>query len=234
MSLTLRDILAEVLTGSTLNVTTATATDMLNVVVDNSGANPALRVSGISGTGGSGTSGKNGTNGTSGTSGVGSPGTSGTSGVNGNVGSSGTSGVGSPGTSGTSGANGVNGTAGNDGTSGTSGNTGTSGTSGIGIDGSSGTSGKDGGGSANYTPQFVSQTSFTGTTSIFYRCSGVTEFCTPDSGGDGAWLLIKNVDDATLNVHAETSTIDYLTNKNLNAHDSILLIAGDTGNWDIS
>jgi len=68
-SQTLRDLFASVITGSTINTTYSTATDLLRSVVDTSGDNPALRVYG-SGTSGSGSSGSSGTNGAAGSSGT--------------------------------------------------------------------------------------------------------------------------------------------------------------------
>ena len=163
----LRDLLASVISGGTINTTSATSTDLIRAVYDDSGANPALRIYGSGGTGGTGTSGTSGSSGssgvngtgdgTSGSSGVngvdGTDGTSGSSGTNGTSGSSGTNGTsgssGSSGTNGTSGSSGTNGTSGSSGTNGTSGSSGTNGTSGSsGTNGTSGSSGINGSGSA--------------------------------------------------------------------------------------
>jgi len=112
-SKTLRDLIASIVEGNTLNVAQSTATDLVAAVIDSSGSANALKVNiyGISGTTVSGATGAAGTSGTDGTSG--SSGVNGTSGSSGKNGTSGSSGV-----NGTSGSSGINGT---DGTSGSSG-----------------------------------------------------------------------------------------------------------------
>ena len=147
-------------------------------------------------------------------------GSAGTSGVNGNDGTSGISGV-----DGTSGINGVDGSSGETGTSGTSG-----------TDGTSGSSGVDGGnGTPNYTIQNISGTT-TGTTMIFYRCSGNApyDFWMPISTASGGYIVIKNLTSGTITIYPTgTDTIDGYTSKTINNKDSLYLVDGQSGNWDI-
>ena len=117
-SQTLRDLLASVITGTTLNIQTSTATDLLRLVIDDSGV-PVLKVSGA----GSGSSGVDG-------SFLGTSGTSGKSGSSGISGVSGSSGISTDGTSGVSGSSGIS-------TNGTSGVSGSSGMTPIGLSGTS-------------------------------------------------------------------------------------------------
>ena len=205
-----------------------------------SGENGTSGTSGESGT--SGTSGESGTGGTSGTSGEagtsgtsGENGSSGTSGNTGNDGTSGTSGnTGNDGTAGTSGENGSDGTSGTSGESGTSGTSGEGGTSGTSGDpGTPGTSGTSGGG-AVYSIMNISDPSYTGTTSYYYRTSGTTEFYLPAASGSGEWLLIKNLYD-TLTVYPATGLekIDSASSKTMNFNDGFLLIDATATNWDI-
>lgn len=98
----LRDLIAGVISGTTINVVNSTTTDLMRAVISTDGL--SLKVSGNFGTGGTGTSGTSGHNGSSGTSGSGQAGTSGTSGDSGTSGTSGD--PGGSGTSGTSGGGG--------------------------------------------------------------------------------------------------------------------------------
>ena len=67
----LRDLIASVITGGTLNTVYTTATDYIRSVYDDSGASPALRIYGSSSSSGvDGTSGTNGATGSSGSSGT--------------------------------------------------------------------------------------------------------------------------------------------------------------------
>jgi len=83
----LRDLLASVISGTTINIVSASATDMLRAIIDEEKA--SVRISGISGS--SGEAGTSGTSGTSGESGL--EGTSGTSGIDGAEGPAGASGT---------------------------------------------------------------------------------------------------------------------------------------------
>ena len=154
------------------------------------------------------------------------------------VGTSGTSlnvnlvggGTGGTGTSGTSGKNGTNGVSGSSGTS----SDGSSGTSGpAGNNGTSGTSG--GGGSGVYTIVNVSNDITTGSTTNYYRLSGVTTFYLPAATGTGNWMIVKNTTNNVATIYPKNSEkVDGQVLKTMNQYDTYMFVDGASNNWDIN
>ena len=103
----------------------------------------------------------------------------------------------------------------------------TSGTSGI-----SGTSGTSGGGSSSYNVQDISDNTTTGSTTNYYRLSGVTTFYLPVSSGSGDWVQVKNLTNNTSTIYPVSGDkIDGQVLKTMNQFDSYLFIDGKTGEW---